>query len=134
MIQCPIHTICFGEAASFAVLLFASGDVRKMYPLAKIMIHDPLISGNGLTGSATLMQIFIIFKMKIYLIYLINLLMRLKIGKTVKKESKDYRRNRRVFASVVLKFWKSLGNINQNWILVCLKKRFHRKISPKQQE
>lgn len=55
-ISCPIHTICMGTAASFGALLFAAGDTREILPHSKVMIHDPLIAGNGLTGSATFLH------------------------------------------------------------------------------
>lgn len=55
-ISCPIHTICMGTAASFGALLFAAGDKREILPHSKVMIHDPLIAGSGLTGSATLLH------------------------------------------------------------------------------
>lgn len=50
-IRCPVRTVCVGLAASMAAVLFASGDQREMLPHARVMIHDPLISG-GLGGSA----------------------------------------------------------------------------------
>lgn len=55
-LSCPIHTICMGTAASFGAILFLSGDKREILPHSKIMIHDPLIAGSGLTGSATLLH------------------------------------------------------------------------------
>ena len=45
-----------GTAASFGAILFLSGDKREILPHSKIMIHDPLIAGSGLTGSATLLH------------------------------------------------------------------------------
>lgn len=50
-IKCPIRTVCVGTAASMAALIFAAGSQRDMLPHARLMIHDPLISG-GLGGSA----------------------------------------------------------------------------------
>ena len=55
-IQCPIRTVCMGTAASFGAFLFAAGNTREMLPHSKLMIHDPLIAGNGITGSATLLS------------------------------------------------------------------------------
>ena len=55
-IPCPIRTVCMGTAASFGALLFTAGDTREIFPHSKIMIHDPLIAGQGLTGSATLLH------------------------------------------------------------------------------
>ena len=50
-VSCPIRTVCLGNAASAAALLFISGDEREMLPHARVMIHDPLIPG-GVGGSA----------------------------------------------------------------------------------
>lgn len=55
-ISCPIRTVCIGRAASMGALLFAAGDTREIYPHSKVMIHDPLVAGNGLQGSASLVH------------------------------------------------------------------------------
>ena len=39
-------------AASMAALLFIAGDTRDMLPHSRVMIHDPLIGGAGVGGSA----------------------------------------------------------------------------------
>lgn len=54
-VSSPINTVCIGTAESMAAILFSAGDKRQMLPHAKIMIHDPLISGN-LSGSALNIQ------------------------------------------------------------------------------
>ncbi len=54
-VSSPIHTVCLGTASSMAAILFAAGESRKILPHAKVMIHDPLISGN-LSGSALNIQ------------------------------------------------------------------------------
>ena len=54
-VKCPIRTVCVGMAASMGAVLFAAGDKREMLPHARIMIHDPLISG-GLAVSALSIQ------------------------------------------------------------------------------
>lgn len=51
-VSCPIHTVCLGMAASMAALLFIAGDERQMLPHSRVMIHDPLIGGAGVGGSA----------------------------------------------------------------------------------
>ena len=51
-LPCPIYTVCVGEAASMASLLFAAGKHRSILPSATVMVHDPLIGGSGVTGSA----------------------------------------------------------------------------------
>lgn len=54
-IKSPITTICIGKAMSAGALLLASGNKEKRFalPNARIMIHQPLVAGEGLTGSAT---------------------------------------------------------------------------------
>ncbi len=52
-VTCSITTVCMGLAASMAAILFAAGDRREMLAHSRVMIHDPLIGGQGLTGSAS---------------------------------------------------------------------------------
>ncbi len=52
-VRCPIRTVCMGLAASMGAILFASGDKREMLAHSRVMIHDPLIAGSGIRGSAT---------------------------------------------------------------------------------
>lgn len=54
-LSCPVRTVCLGTAASMAAILFAAGSRREILPHARVMIHDPLISG-GTGGSALQMQ------------------------------------------------------------------------------
>ena len=58
-IKCDVSTICVGLAASMGAFLLSSGAKGKRYalPNAEIMIHQPLISGGGLSGQATDIQI-----------------------------------------------------------------------------
>ena len=58
-IKCDVSTICVGLAASFGAFLLAGGakGKRMALPNAEIMIHQPLISGNGVQGPATDIQI-----------------------------------------------------------------------------
>lgn len=51
-IRCPKRTVCVGLAASMGAILFAAGDQREMLAHSRVMIHDPLIAGNGIKGSA----------------------------------------------------------------------------------
>ncbi|MCH3954651.1 MAG: ATP-dependent Clp endopeptidase proteolytic subunit ClpP [Eubacterium sp.] len=50
-----VSTICVGMAASMGAFLLSSGAKGKRYalPNAEIMIHQPLISGGGISGQAT---------------------------------------------------------------------------------
>ncbi len=58
-IKCDVSTICIGLAASFGAFLLAGGTKGKRIalPNAEIMIHQPLIGGNGIQGPATDIQI-----------------------------------------------------------------------------
>lgn len=58
-ISSPITTICMGMAMSFGAVLLSSGAKghRLALPNARIMIHQPLISGGGISGQATEIRI-----------------------------------------------------------------------------
>ena len=58
-IKCDVSTICIGLAASFGAFLLAGGAKGKRIalPNAEIMIHQPLIGGNGVHGPVTDIQI-----------------------------------------------------------------------------
>lgn len=48
--RCPIITVCYGEAASIAAVIFANGGRGRRYMLehAKVMIHQPWSAIRGL--------------------------------------------------------------------------------------
>lgn len=54
-LRCPISTTCVGLAASFGTILLMAGDPGRRYalPHAKIHMHQPLLSGGGLGGQVT---------------------------------------------------------------------------------
>ena len=54
-VRCPVSTICIGQAASMGAVLLASGTKGKRYSLSnsRILIHQPLISGGGISGQAS---------------------------------------------------------------------------------
>ena len=54
-IKCDVSTICVGLAASFGAFLLADGAKGKRIalPNAEIMIHQPLIGGDGVRGPAS---------------------------------------------------------------------------------
>ncbi len=58
-IRCPITTICMGMAMSFGAVLLAAGTKGKRFalPNSRIMIHQPLIHGGGISGQATEIEI-----------------------------------------------------------------------------
>ncbi|MEK7657158.1 MAG: ATP-dependent Clp protease proteolytic subunit [Elusimicrobiota bacterium] len=54
-LRAPITTICIGMAMSFGAVLLAAGTKGRRFalPQSRIMIHQPLIGGGGITGQAT---------------------------------------------------------------------------------
>jgi ATP-dependent Clp protease, protease subunit len=50
-----IQTLCVGQAASMAAVLLAAGTKGKRFalPNSRVVIHQPLIMGAGLSGQAT---------------------------------------------------------------------------------
>lgn len=60
-IKCPVTTICIGMAASMGAVLLASGEKGKRFatPNAEVLIHQPLIGGQGggISGQATEIKI-----------------------------------------------------------------------------
>ncbi|GHT33641.1 ATP-dependent Clp protease proteolytic subunit [Endomicrobiia bacterium] len=54
-IKSPITTMCIGMAMSFGAVLLAAGTKGKRYALthSRIMIHQPLIYGGGLSGTVS---------------------------------------------------------------------------------
>ena len=58
-IKCPVSTICIGMAASMGAALLAAGEKGKRFatPNAEILIHQPLIGGNGIAGQTTEIKI-----------------------------------------------------------------------------
>ncbi len=59
-IKCDVSTICIGMAASMGAFLLSAGAKGKRFalPNSEIMIHQPLISGGGLSGQATDVDIY----------------------------------------------------------------------------
>ncbi len=54
-LPCPVATTCVGYAASFGTILLLAGDkgLRRALPNSRIHLHQPLISGGGIEGQAT---------------------------------------------------------------------------------
>ncbi len=54
-IKSPITTICMGMAMSFGAVLLTAGSKGRRFalPNSRVMIHQPLLSGGGLSGQAT---------------------------------------------------------------------------------
>ncbi len=58
-VKCDIATYCLGMAASMGSLLLTAGTKGKRYsmPNSRIMIHQPLLAGGGLSGQVTDIEI-----------------------------------------------------------------------------
>lgn len=58
LIKCDVRTVCMGQAASMGAVLLAAGTKGKRvaWPNARVLIHQPLISGN-IYGPASDIQI-----------------------------------------------------------------------------
>jgi len=92
-IRCPITTICMGMAMSFGAVLLTAGSKGKRFalPHSRIMIHQPLISGGGISGQATEIEIeakeIIDTKKKL------NEIIAKHCGQSVEKVTRDSERN-----------------------------------------
>ncbi len=58
-VKCDVATYCMGMAASMGSLLLNAGTKGKRYsmPNSRIMIHQPLLAGGGLSGQVTDIEI-----------------------------------------------------------------------------
>jgi len=58
-VPCPISTLAIGRAASFGTVILMAGSKGKRFalPNARIHLHQPLISGEGLQGQASDLEI-----------------------------------------------------------------------------
>ena len=58
-VKCEVSTVCIAMGASMGSLLLTAGAKGQRYvlPHARIMIHQPLIMGSGITGQASDIEI-----------------------------------------------------------------------------
>ena len=58
-VRCDVGTYCIGLAASMGSLLLCAGAEKKRYllPNARVMLHQPLISGSGISGQVSDIEI-----------------------------------------------------------------------------
>ncbi|MCD5360244.1 ATP-dependent Clp endopeptidase proteolytic subunit ClpP [Chromobacterium aquaticum] len=58
-IKPDVSTLCIGQAASMGAFLLAAGAAGKRFALAnsRVMIHQPLLYGGGLSGQVTDIEI-----------------------------------------------------------------------------
>lgn len=103
-IKCPISTICVGLAASFGAVLLANGEKGKRFatPNSEILIHQPLIGGQGISGQTT--------EIKIHAEHMIrtraklNKLLSEKTGQSIETIEKDTERDHYMTAEEALKY------------------------------
>ena len=105
-IKCPVSTICVGLAASFGAVLLANGEKGKRYatPNSEILIHQPLIGGQGggISGQAT--------EIKIHADHMIrtraklNKLLSEKTGQPIERIEQDTERDHYMTAQEALEY------------------------------
>ena len=105
-IKCPVSTICIGMAASMGSVLLACGEKGKRFatPNSEILIHQPLIGGQGggISGQAT--------EIKIHADHMIrtreklNKLLSEKTGQPLEVINRDTERDHYMTAEEALKY------------------------------
>lgn len=105
-IKCPVTTICVGLAASFGAVLLANGEKGKRFATlnSEILIHQPLIGGQGggISGQAT--------EIKIHADHMIrtreklNKLLSEKTGQPIEQIEKDTERDHYMSAQEALEY------------------------------
>ena len=105
-IKCPVSTICVGLAASFGAVLLANGEKGKRFatPNSEILIHQPLIGGQGggFSGQAT--------EIKIHADHMIrtreklNKLLSEKTGQSIETIERDTERDHYMTAQEALEY------------------------------
>ncbi len=103
-IKCDVCTISTGLSASMGSIILAGGTKGKRFalPHSKIMIHQPLISGGGISGQATDIQIEAEEMLKVKQM-LIDIMAK-HTGKTAKQVEADMERNNRMTPEEALKY------------------------------
>ena len=105
-IKCPVTTICVGLAASFGAVLLANGEKGKRFATrnSEILIHQPLIGGQGggISGQAT--------EIKIHADHMIrtreklNKLLSEKTGQSIETIERDTERDHYMTAQEALEY------------------------------
>lgn len=103
-IKCDVCVVATGLAASMGSIFLAGGTKGKRLalPHSKIMIHQPLISGGGLTGQATDIQIEAEEMMRIKKMFIE--IMAKHTGQKADTVAKDMERNKWMTAEEALKY------------------------------
>lgn len=105
-IKCPVSTICIGMAASMGAALLCAGEKGKRFatPNSEILIHQPLIGGQGggISGQAT--------EIKIHADHMIrtreklNKLLSEKTGQSIETIERDTERDHYMTAQEALEY------------------------------
>ena len=105
-IKCPVSTICVGLAASFGAVLLANGEKGKRYatPNSEILIHQPLIGGQGggISGQATEIKIHADHMIRIR--EKLNKLLSEKTGQSIETIERDTERDHYMTAQEALEY------------------------------
>lgn len=103
-IKCPVSTICVGLAASFGAVLLANGEKGKRFatPNAEILIHQPLIGGQGISGQTTEIQIHADHMIRTR--EKLNKLLSDRTGQPIETINKDTERDHYMTAQEALKY------------------------------
>ena len=111
-IKCPVSTICVGLAASFGAVLLANGEKGRRFatPNSEILIHQPLIGGQGggISGQAT--------EIKIHADHMIrtreklNKLLSERTGQSYRNNRKRYRKRPLYDSRRSIKIWINRWN------------------------
>ena len=92
-LKSPLNTICLGLGASIAALILAAGTKgkRMALPHARILIHQPLLTGQGISGAAKDIEIEAreILETK----NILNKILAKHTGQALEKVEKDTERN-----------------------------------------
>ena len=112
-IKCPVSTICVGLAASFGAVLLANGEKGKRFatPNAEILIHQPLIGGNGIAGQTT--EIKIQAEHMIKTREKLNKLLSDRTGQSIETIEKDTERDHWMTAEKALQYGLIDGIMNK---------------------
>ena len=105
-IKCPVTTICVGLAASFGAVLLANGEKGKRFatPNSEILIHQPLIGGQGggISGQATEIKIHADHMIKTRA--KLNKLLSEKTGQSIETIERDTERDHYMSAQEALEY------------------------------
>ena len=103
-IKCDVSTICIGMAASMGAFLLSSGAKGKRYslPNSDILIHQPLIGGNGISGQCTDVKIhsdhLVVTREKL------NSILANNTGKTIEQIARDTERDNYLTAQQAVEY------------------------------